>query len=152
MNWLVEKPDEVIMKTKSHLQWQQQNIKCNRLKLLASAVNGMQSQRRSSKHNLKCSGSGSLSNDSCSETEKHCCKNTQEFCSGHKVEFILRDCGSTALVESGALTGTVAAGVATAMILTSTLNHCVTVRNQQSLSKESLYFNYVSTTQVCGDW
>lgn len=54
------------------------------------------------------------------------------------MEYISRYCASNALVESRALIGTAAAAVATSMMMTSTLNHCLTVRNEESLSKESL--------------
>jgi len=74
MDLLADKPDEIIMKMKFYLVWQQQNVNSDSIKLLPLAENRTKSERRNSNHILNYGGSDSWSNDSCSESEKYYCK------------------------------------------------------------------------------
>ena len=71
---LADKPEEIVMKMKAHNAWQQQEVDLASFESLALAETRTKSEKRSSKHSRKswkCRDSGSESDGSSSESEKH---------------------------------------------------------------------------------
>jgi len=151
---LADKPEEIVTKLKAHKARQQQEVDLERIKSLALAKTQRKSEKRSSKQTRKSRkfrGSGSESNGSNLESEKHRRRNwkdTQECSRCHHVEHIAWYCPSTAPVESGAPTETAAAAAATT---TSIENYWMAVTNRENPSKDSWYLDWATTSHICGD-
>jgi hypothetical protein len=133
INTLADKPEEVIVKMKTHETRLQKDDNAEVAVLISKlqTKNGKKNSTHSQKSQQSC-GSGSQS-DGCSlESVKHHCrywKDTQECYRCHHVRQIARYCPSTAAVESRAPTetGAAAAAAATTMMTTSIENYWMTV-------------------------
>ena len=109
----------------------------------------MKSKKRNSnltRMSRKSRDSGSESDGSCSESEKHRHRRTQECCRCHQVGHIARYCPSTAPVESSALTETAAATTTTC-----TEDYWMTTSSREAASKESWNVDCATTSHICGD-
>jgi len=147
---LADKPEEIVTKMKAH-EARLQKDDYSEVAAMFSKLR-TKSEMRNSKHfwkSQKSRGSGSESDGSSSESEKHLRRHTQECYRCHKVGHIARYCPSTAPVESGAPTETAAAA---AMTTTSIENYWMTVTNRESPSMESWYLDCATTPYICGDW
>jgi len=146
---LADKPEEIIMKMKTHKVWQQQEVDLDSIELLALAKTGTKSEKWNSTQSRKfrkSRDSGRDSDGSSSESEQYCHRHTQECYRCHQVGHIAWYCPSTAPLESVAPTATAAA-----MTTTSIENYWMTFMNGESPSKESWYLNCATTTHICGD-
>jgi len=117
-------------------------------------------EKRNTKHSRKsqkCRGSGSESDGSCSESEKHRRRNwrdTRECYRCHRVGHIARYCPSTAPMECAApieSTAPTKTAATAATIATSIANYWMSVTNGESPSKESWYLECATTSHICRD-
>jgi hypothetical protein len=150
---MADKPEEIVTRMKAH-EGRLQNDDDSEVAAMFSKLR-TKSEKRNSKHSQKSQkprGSGSESDCSSSESEKHRRMHTQECYRCHKVGHIVRYCSSTAPVVSGAPTETAAAAaaVATTMTTTSIENYLMTVTGRSS-EKEGWYLDCATTSHVCGD-
>jgi len=147
---LANKPEEVIVKMKAH-KAQLQKHNDPEVAAMFSKLR-TKSEKWNSKHSEKSQkscGSGSESNGSSLESEKHRCRHTQECYRCHKVGHIARYCPSTVQVESAAQKET-AAAAASATTTTSIENYLMTVTGR-SHEKEAWHLDYATTSHICGD-
>jgi len=153
---LADKPEVIVTEMKAH-EARLQKEDDSEVAAMFSKLR-TKSEKRSSKQtrkSRKTRGSGSESDGSSSDNEKHASRrtnwrDTQECYRCHKKGHIARYCPSTAPVESAAPTETTAAAAA-ATTTTSIENYWMTVTNGKSPSKESWYLDCATTTHICGD-
>jgi hypothetical protein len=106
-------------------------------------------RRKPSRKSRTTRDSGSESDGSCPESEMHRHRHTQECYRCHRVGHTARYCPSTAPLESGAPTETVAA--VTTMMTTSIQRYWITVTGR-SPQKEGWYLDCAAHCHICGDW
>jgi len=100
---LADKPEEVIMKRTAYKARQLQEVDLESIELLPLAKTRTKSEKWNSKQTWKTRktcDSDNESDGSCSESEKHRRRHTQECYRRHKLGHIAWDCPSTAPVES----------------------------------------------------
>jgi len=151
INTLADKPEEIVTKIKAH-EARLQKDHDSEVGAMFSKLR-TKSEKRNSKHSRK-SSSGSESDGSSLESEKHRCRRTQEYYRWHKVGHIARYCSSTAPMESGApmeSTAPTETAATAATITTSIENYWMTVTNKESPSKECWYLDCATTSHICGD-
>ena len=154
---LADKPEEIVTKIKAHEARHQHEVDLRSIELLALAkIRTKSDKRRQTRKSRKSHDSGSESDGSCSEREKHRRRHTQKCYRCHKVGHIVRYCPSTAPMESvapmeSATQTETAAAAAAAMMTTSIENYWMTVTNGKSPSKESWYLDCATTSHICGD-
>ena len=152
---LAEKPEEVIVKMNAHEARLQKNDDSEVAAMFSKLRTKSDMRNSKTRKSRKTRDSGSESDGSSSESEKHRRTNwrdTQECYRCHKAGHIARYCPSTAPVESAAPTDTEAAAAAavTTMTTTSIENYWMTVTGR-SPEKEAWYLHCATTSHICGD-
>jgi len=154
---IANEPEEDIVKKKTH-QGQRQKNDDSEVAAMFSMFR-MKNQKRNSMHSQKSQKSrviDSESNGSCYESEKHRRRHTQQCYRHHEVGHIPRYCRSTAPVERRAPTKAAAdTPTETAAVVattTTSIEDCLMiVTNRESPSKESCYWDYTTTSHICGN-
>jgi len=143
-----DKPEEIVTKMKAH-EARLQNVDDSDVAAMFSKLRTKTGKRNSkqTRKSRKSRDSGSETDGSSSESEKHRRRRTQEFYRGHQVGHIARYCPSTAPVESRPPTDS----ATTTMTTTSIENYWMTVTGR-SPEKESWYLDSATTSHVCEDW
>jgi len=144
---LADKPEEIVTKMRAHEARLQKEDDSE----VAAMFSKLQTKSDRRKQSRKSRHSGSESDGSSSESEKHRRRNwraAQESYRCHKVGHIARNCPSTAPVESSAATETAAAAETTT---TSIEDYWMTTTGREAPSKESWYLDCATTSHVCGD-
>jgi hypothetical protein len=142
---LADNPEEIVTKIRGHevrLQYEH-NLE------VAGMISKSQikSEIRKSKYTWQFRQScdtGSDSDHSSSDSEKHCCRHTDECDRYHKVRHIAWYCPSTAPVD-----GTAPPEPAAATTMTSIEKYWMTVTNKESSLKESWYVDCTTTSHIC---
>jgi hypothetical protein len=145
INTMADNPEQIVTKMNAHEAQYSQEVTFESIKLLPLAMTQGKSEKQISKQTWKSRSSGSESDRSSLESEKHRRSHTHEWYRYHQTGHIAWYCPSTALVESAAPTETAA------VMTTSIGNYCVTVTNRESPSKESWYLDCATTTHIWGD-
>jgi hypothetical protein len=147
--------DEVadrVAEINAHEVWHQPEVDLESIILLALAMMEVKSEKRSSKQtgkSQKTRDSGSESDGRSSNNGKHASRrinwrDTEQCYRCHKTGHIVRDCPSTAPVESAALTETAAA------MMTSIEQYWMTVTGRCA-EGEGWYIDCATTSHICGD-
>ena len=149
---LADKPEEVVTKMKAHEpQLQKEDDSDVAVMLSNLRTKNWKRKSKQTRKSWKYRDSGSQSDGSSSDNEKHASRSTnwrdtQECYRCHKVGHIARYCPSTAPVECRVLTE-----AAAATTTTSIGNYWMTVKSGESPSKESWYLDCATTSHICAD-